>query len=165
MLIRKADASRSSWGARPLSLAAACYKPLRLEELPVVMRVRFALALALWATFQSAASPVAVNARTPSPVVLNVGPSCAEWLETRQAPYSIYEGYNEGFIVGVLNGMSIASGVSLWRNPQGPLRREQVYYWVDEYCRKYPLNDLMMALVAFAQEVSQGAYGQAVERK
>jgi hypothetical protein len=27
------------------------------------------------------------------------------------------------------------------------------------------LNDLMMALVAFAQEVSQGAYGQAVERK
>jgi hypothetical protein len=131
----------------------------------VVMRVRFALALALWATFQSAASPVAVNARTPSPVVLNVGPSCAEWLETRQAPYSIYEGYNEGFIVGVLNGMSIASGVSLWRNPQGPLRHEQVYYWVDEYCRKYSLNDLMMALVAFAQEVSQGAYGQAVERK
>ena len=57
MLIRKPDASRSSWGARPLSLAAACYKPLRLEELPVVMRVRFALALALalWATFQSAA--------------------------------------------------------------------------------------------------------------
>ena len=86
----------------------------------MVMRVRFALALALWATFQSAASPVAVNARTPSPVVLNVGPSCAEWLETRQAPYSIYEGYNEGFIVGVLNGMSIGdgSGVSLsLRNP------------------------------------------------
>jgi hypothetical protein len=46
----------------------AFYKPLGLEELPVVMRVRLALALALWATFQSAASPVAVNAGTPSPV-------------------------------------------------------------------------------------------------
>jgi hypothetical protein len=29
----------------------ASYKPLGLEELPVVMQVRFALALALWATF------------------------------------------------------------------------------------------------------------------
>ena len=122
------------------------------------IRVRFGLALCLWAMFQSAAS-----AAWPQAIV-NAGPSCGEWLKTRQAQYSIYESYNEGFIVGVLNGMSIASGVSLWYNQRASISRDQVYFWVDEYCRKDPLKDVMTALGAFAQEVSQGAYGQSVTR-
>jgi len=99
--------------------------------------------------------------RSAQAVVTNAGPSCAEWLKARRDSYSIYEAYNEGFIVGTLNGMSVASGVSLWTNQQVSISREQVYFWVDEYCRMYPLKYVMTAMGSFAQEVSQGAYGQA----
>jgi hypothetical protein len=120
----------------------------------MLVSVRFILVLTLWATFQTAASAVTINA----------GSTCTEWSKTRQAPYSIYEGYNEGFIVGTLNGMSIASGVSLWINQQIPISRDQVYSWMDDYCRKNPLSVLPEAIGVFANQISHNAYQQAVER-
>jgi hypothetical protein len=102
--------------------------------------------------------------RSAQAVVVNAGPSCAEWLKTRQAPYSIYEAYNEGFIVGTLNGMSTSSGVSLWINGRVSISNEQVYFWVDEYCRTNPLKYVPEALGSFADEVSQGDYGRAATR-
>jgi hypothetical protein len=117
----------------------------------MVKRFRFVLALALWAQSLSAASPQ---------VMVNLH-DCGGWLEARQAKQvSALEGY----VVGMVTGMTVASNVPLLGSPQAATRNEQIYFWVDEYCRKNPLKYLEEAMIVFANEVSHNAYQQAVER-
>ena len=80
---------------------------------------------------------------------------CGQWLQARQAQQSIvYQGY----VIGVLNGMSMGSGVSIW--PGRPNQRVHLFFWLDEYCRTSPLKDTIEALVDFANEVTNGAYSR-----
>jgi hypothetical protein len=113
--------------------------------------VRVALAFGLWAQSLSAASPQMVE--------LN---DCGKWLQARQAKSAWAL---QGYVVGILTGMIEATGVSLLgASPQAAISNEQIYFWVDEYCRKDPLKNLEEAMPAFADEVSHGAYQQAVNR-
>ena len=72
-------------------------------------RMWFALSMAFWSTFQSAYA---------GSVFSPLGPDCGQWLQARQAKQStVYEGY----VVGMLTGKSMASGVSLWGSPSATL--------------------------------------------
>ena len=87
------------------------------------------------------------------------GIDCGQWLQARQAQQSnVYEGY----VIGMLNGMSMGSGVSIW--PGQPNQRVQMFFWLDEYCRTSPLKNTLQALVDFANEVTNGGYSRAFLR-
>jgi hypothetical protein len=118
------------------------------------MRVQFALGLALWASSMIAGSTQVV-------VPLD---DCGQWMQAREAKQAqawVYQSY----VVGLLTGMSMASNVPLLGNsPQARVSDEQVYFWMDEYCRKNPLRYLEDGVLAFANETSHDTYHQAVER-
>jgi hypothetical protein len=116
---------------------------------------RLLIAVATWATLQSAA--------LPQTIVVRGNIDCAQWLEARQAKTSAAY---EGFVVGVVDGLSAGSGVSLWDNQQGfSISNDQAFLWSDEYCRKNPLKHVFEGLTVFANEVSQGSFGQHVTRR
>jgi hypothetical protein len=116
----------------------------------MLKRARFVLALAMWAKSLSAASPQVM-------VELN---DCGKWLEARQAKQAWTL---QGYVVGMLTGMSMASNVPLLgSSQQDAIRNEQIYFWFDEYCKKNPLKYIEEATVVLANEVSHNAYQQAI---
>jgi hypothetical protein len=81
-------------------------------------------------------------------------PDCGQWLQFRQAKQSEM---HEAYVVGLINGMSMGSGVSIWSKTGEPTK-EQLFYWLDEYCRTNPLKDTSEAVAAFANQVTHDAY-------
>lgn len=120
-----------------------------MRRLPLEIRM-FALSIVFWATFPPAH---AAN------LWIEGGLDCGQWLQARQDKQSdVYEGY----VIGVLNGMSMGSGVSIWRHQ--PSQKVQMFFWLDEYCRTSPLKNTLQALVDFANEVTNGAYSRSILR-
>ena len=64
---------------------------------------------------------------------------CGTWLEARRAGLV----RAEGWLVGVLNGVTIGSGIEFWQAGDGMITNDQLFYWMDKYCRENPLNDVM----------------------
>ena len=86
---------------------------------------------------------------------------CSEWLEARQSHVS--EGV-ENFVTGMLSGMSLASNSPLWEQNGNLIRREIVFFWLDDFCRKSPLRPLPEVLGYFANKVSGNAYERATQK-
>ena len=59
--------------------------------------------------------------------------------------------------------MSMGSGVDFW-GIKGGLSREQVFLWMDNYCRTEPLNNVVQGAVKLMHERTDGAYSRAVNR-
>ena len=96
----------------------------------------------------------------PSPEVMVELNDCGKWLEARQAKQAWTL---QGYVVGMLTGMSMASNVPLLgSSQQDAIRNEQIYFWFDEYCKKNPLKYIEEATVVLANEVSHNAYQQAI---
>src|SRR5277367_5309294 len=116
-----------------------------MRRSPLRMLKRYLLAV----TFGAALTPAHAGG-----VFAPLGPDCGQWLTARQARQSsVYEGY----VVGMLIGMSMGSGISIWGSPQSPVHQNQVFFWLDEYCRTNPLGNTMIALVVFANQVTDNA--------
>ena len=84
---------------------------------------------------------------------------CAEWLKAREEHQAIsYQGY----VDGVVDGMSMGIMVSIrGENIPPKYSSEQIFYWMDRYCRNSPLNSLLSGIVQFANEVTNDAYKKA----
>lgn len=83
--------------------------------------------------------------------------NCGQWLEAReqkQVQAAIYEHY----LLGMINGMALASRVELWLQRGRELSSAQMYFWMDNYCRANPLKDVTAGAVSYAEEVSDGRY-------
>jgi hypothetical protein len=114
---------------------------------------RIVLSIAFWATALSAHAE-------GGNYWLMWSPDCAQWLQYRQTKQSEM---HEAYVVGLINGMSMGSGVSIWSETGKPTK-EQLFYWLDEYCRNNPLKDTSEAAAAFANQVTHDAYLHALMR-
>ena len=79
---------------------------------------------------------------------------CGVWVQSRTARLSQSL---EHYLVGLLNGMVMGSGLNFWRSG-GPVSREQVYLWMDNFCRNQPLNNLIGGAVRLVNERTNGGW-------
>lgn len=97
------------------------------------------LALAFTATTARAQEIFIVDAYT-----------CANWADVRSDDtYS--QGEVRSWIVGMVNGLSLASGNDLWRSGSG-LKPEQVFFWTDVYCDDNPLGYVTIGIIRLMKE-------------
>ena len=69
----------------------------------------------------------------------------------------------EHHLTGLLNGLSIGSDLNLWGLPT-PVNREQLFYWMDQYCANNPLKALMEGAVDFAIERRGAAWADSFKQ-
>ena len=66
---------------------------------------------------------------------------CGLWAKGRNADASILEGY----VLGLLNGMTLESGFNFWKKPYS-ISSEQSFLWLDKYCRENPLSSTITGI-------------------
>ena len=80
---------------------------------------------------------------------------CGKWLDARKRnSASVLEHY----IIGTVNGVTIGSGLEIWSAGGIRTTRSQLYYWMDAYCTKNPLNDVFPGVIEFVDEKTKGAW-------
>lgn len=75
---------------------------------------------------------------------------CGEWVAARRAGEAGSYGY---YLLGLLNGLAIGNAVEFWRaGGRPPPSREAIYLWMDGYCTRNPLADVVEAsMVLFGE--------------
>lgn len=89
--------------------------------------------------------------------------NCGLWLKGRQTNAAQYL---EHFLTGTVNGMAMGAWIEIWRGTSGVLvSPEQLYFWMDGWCQKNPLTSTEEGAFAFANERTNGAYGNRLKSK
>jgi hypothetical protein len=86
---------------------------------------------------------------------------CASWVTSRTAGRAEYL---EHYLLGLLNGLALGSGIEFWRAGGVKVSREQAYLWMDNYCRNNPLSNPITGAFALMNERTGNAlarYGSA----
>ena len=65
---------------------------------------------------------------------------CGEWLSARKND-DPHAWMFQKFLVGFLSGMSMGSYEEFWASENG-ITPDQVFYWMDKYCRENPLKHI-----------------------
>ncbi len=86
---------------------------------------------------------------------------CGKWLDARKQNSAVVL---ENYIIGVVNGMTIGSGIEIWTARGVKTTRSQLYYWMDAYCTKNPLNDVFPGVIEFVDEKTKGAWKRSVKK-
>ncbi len=81
--------------------------------------------------------------------------NCGDWVKARK---SLRASNFEHYFLGFINGISLGSGVEFWDATGSKLSREQIYLWMDNYCTKNPLRNVVTGTVDLINEHTQGAY-------
>src|SRR5262245_26977825 len=76
---------------------------------------------------------------------------CGDWIKARGEQRA---SYLEHYLIGLLNGLSLGHEVEFWRADGRMLSRDAVYAWMDNYCQKNPLEDIVTATVQLYKEWS-----------
>jgi len=77
----------------------------------------------------------------PAKAVTTIGGTdCGGWLTAREEAYTHAWQYQFG-LSGLLSGMAIESRKEFWDSGNG-ITPDQVFYWMDNYCRKNPLRHI-----------------------
>jgi hypothetical protein len=79
------------------------------------------------------------------------------WLEARTQRTAINL---EGFVQGLLNGMSLGSNIEFWEVGGNRVSSAQVFLWMDNYCRTNPLSNAYNGAVALMNERTNGAWSR-----
>jgi hypothetical protein len=87
---------------------------------------------------------------------------CAKWIEARETKRS---SLFENFVYGFVSGSSMTSGVEVWERGGNQIRPEQLYLWMDKFCRNNPVDVVTHGSVVFINEISNGQYNKKVEGK
>lgn len=98
------------------------------------------LALALGLVFSSPAAP---QVWTQGMV------DCGLWRDARKKDSAAVL---EGYLVGLINGMAVASQTEIWKAKGISVTESQVYYWMDGFCEKNPLKDVIQGAFEFKRE-------------
>ena len=80
---------------------------------------------------------------------------CGKWLSARKSNTA---NYYENYLLGLVDGLAIGRWVDVWAGKGGRVTSEQLYYWMDSYCEKKPLDMTITGAVNFADEMSGGVY-------
>lgn len=78
--------------------------------------------------------------------------SCGSWLEEREKK-SWSDIVNQGWVAGYLSGVAYTSQVDLLVEADAAA----VAFWVDNYCRREPLSQLIDAANALSAELAKKA--------
>jgi hypothetical protein len=96
-----------------------------------------------------AVAPVLAHAEKPSPVFETWGAgdsSCGTWLQARTGITShLYEQWVEGFISGNIEQYSFAKNENVGFSTDA----NGIFYWIDNYCRSNPTDNLAQASQSF----------------
>ena len=88
---------------------------------------------------------------------------CGLWLKSRKTNSAQYL---ETFLTGTVNGMALGAWIEIWRGTSGVLvSPEQLYFWMDQWCQKNPLTGTGEGVVAFANERTNGVFGNRLKSK
>ena len=79
---------------------------------------------------------------------------CDKWLSARQMSTA---DYYETAIQGFINGIATATNIEIWNANGVRMSDEQAYLYIDNYCRKFPLEDAWRAGWALANEKTNNA--------
>jgi hypothetical protein len=82
---------------------------------------------------------------------------CGDWINARARNQSVTL---EHYLLGLLNGMVMGSSIEFWRAGGTKVSREQVYLWMDNYCRSSPLSSPLDGAVSLINERT----GRALDR-
>jgi len=96
-----------------------------------------------------AAAASAVAAPADAGVEARQAPSCGEWIVHREKSDTLALG-NASWLLGYLSGMAVSSG----KNYLSGTDNSAIYKWMDGYCRKNPLRDLVSGGNALAAELA-----------
>jgi hypothetical protein len=79
------------------------------------------------------------------------GLSCGKWTDTLKRPYEheVYKGWVLGYLSGV-NSESTGTDFMQGRDAEG------LTAWIDDYCRRNPLQDVTRAVYALTDELRSG---------
>ena len=81
----------------------------------------------------------ALSGHTLSQVNIEGGQlDCGQWVAARKVNGAAAR--YEHFVLGALNGMSMASNAEFWRARDTQISRESAWLWIDNYCQANPLN-------------------------
>jgi hypothetical protein len=82
-------------------------------------------------------------------------PNCGSWLEARTAKMA---SNLESFVLGYVNGLAVGRSIDIWRFKKSSVSREQLYFWMDEYCRKNSLKGILDGSMDFTSEMTNGEF-------
>jgi len=109
-------------------------------------RIFFALLLSIaWLDAHAQSSP---NENREGVTIISF--NCGDWVTQRQeGPAQSIK--LRGYVVGYINGLAIGRGADLWRANGGVLSQDQVFLWIDNWCKENPLETLDRAIFQFAR--------------
>ncbi len=81
--------------------------------------------------------------------------NCGMWLEARSL--KVAQNY-ENYTLGMVNGLALGRVIDIWRAKGVTVSREQLFFWMDEYCRKNPLKGIVEGSVDFSDEMTDGVF-------
>lgn len=87
-------------------------------------------------------------------VVLGNG-DCGVWLKARKTNQAKFL---EQSMLGLINGMVLGRSIDIWMVRGSTVSPDQLYFWMDAYCQKNPLNNTFGGAVEFAEERTNGEY-------
>jgi hypothetical protein len=85
---------------------------------------------------------------------------CAMWIDARRS--SRAEAL-QPYLLGLLNGMAVGSGIEFWRANGVRVSREQVYLWMDNFCQEHPLSTPFAGAVSLLNERTDGAWSRRLQ--
>ena len=82
---------------------------------------------------------------------------CAMWTNARTAKASES---HERFLQGLLNGMALGSSIDFWKAKGDGITSDEVFLWMDNYCRQKPLSALAEGAVSLMNEQTNNAWNK-----
>jgi hypothetical protein len=132
---------------------AGCYgaRPRMGSRGPSIMRVqRLILGLSIAAVLQSPVSG--------TPLTITIV-DCGKWLKARDA-HDASRTILETYVNGVIDGMTLGSDISIRGIGYVKYSDDQIFYWLDNYCKTNPLQIIAPGLEKFANEATNNAYAK-----
>jgi hypothetical protein len=76
------------------------------------------------------------------------GVNCGDWVQQRTARASDGEWY----LVGLIDGIALGTHTEIWRAGGIRITGEQVFLWMDKYCRENPLSTVITGAFRLHEE-------------
>ncbi len=80
---------------------------------------------------------------------------CGLWVKARKQGTALAL---ENYLVGLMNGMAVASSIEFWNAGGIPVSQEQVFLWMDKYCEHLPLSNVLAGSSDLMNERTGNAY-------
>jgi hypothetical protein len=89
---------------------------------------------------------------------LDGGDDCGAWISIRKSNTAAVA--YEHYVLGLMNGLSIGSQMEFWKAKGTKLSREQVFFWMDNYCAKNPLSSPTLGGFELMNEQTSGRFNK-----